>query len=75
MSHNTWPGGFRHAMTQAEHRQWNAHNWPGTRQICCRCKQVTGRCEEDEITLESGEGPLCVECWHQTDEYKRETQE
>ena len=75
MSHNTWPGGFCHAMTQAEHRQWNASNWPGTRQICCRCKQVTGRCEEDEIVSESGEGPLCVECWHQTDEYKREMQE
>ena len=71
MSANTWPDGHRHAMCQDEHERWNTRNYPGTRQLCCRCDGETDRCEEDEITLESGEGPLCVDCWHSTDEYRQ----
>lgn len=61
---NTWPGGFRHAMHQNEHEAWNAKNYPGTRQLCARCDEPTGRCEED--TLWSGgedQIPLCEECY------------
>ena len=68
---NTWPDGKRRAMTQCEHAAWNAYNYPGTLQLCCQCKSETGRCEEDEIYLDDGEtGPLCEECYHNSDEYK-----
>ena len=68
---NTWPDGQRKAMTQNEYRAWNANNYPGTLQICCQCESETGRCEEDEIYLDDGEtGPLCEDCYHNSDEYK-----
>ena len=66
---NTWPGGYRHAITQNEHERWNAENYPGTLQLCCQCDDPTGRCEEDSIYLDDDTGPLCEECYHQTEEY------
>lgn len=62
---NTWPGGDRHAMTQSEHEEWNACNYPGTRQLCSECDAETGRCEEDSIYLgdDCEVGPLCEECY------------
>ena len=60
---NTWPTGRRHAMSQAEHEQWNAKNYPGTRQLCCDCDQPTGRCEDDTLNTDAGLGPLCESCW------------
>lgn len=67
MGENTWPGGRRHAMSQSEHAEWNANNYPGTLQLCCDCDEPTGRCEEDSIYAdEDGEhGPLCESCWDQ----------
>lgn len=70
---NTWPGGYRHAIDQSEHERWNAEHYPGTRQLCSQCDQPTGRCEEDSIYTEDGNGPLCPECWHETTEYKEST--
>ena len=63
---NTWPGGRRHAMTQREHEAWNARTYPGTRQLCVRCGEPTGRCEEDSLYADEGGeiGPLCEECFH-----------
>jgi hypothetical protein len=69
-SRNEWPGGRRHAMDQGEHERWNARNYPGTRQLCCQCDEPTDQCEEDAIYTEDGVGPLCLDCWHATDEYK-----
>lgn len=62
---NTWPGGYRHAMTQDAHERWNAQHYPGTRQLCAECDAATGRCEDDSLYAdEDGErGPLCEECW------------
>lgn len=60
---NSWPGGARHAMTQDAHEQWNATHYPGTRQLCCHCDEPTGRCEEDALYEEGGEGPYCETCW------------
>lgn len=60
---NTWPGGIRHAMTQSEHENWNASNYPGTRQLCEECGDETGRCEEDSMYTDDGDGPLCEECY------------
>jgi hypothetical protein len=48
-------------MHQNDHEAWNARNYPGTRQLCCKCEQPTGRCEEDSIHRED-EGPFCEEC-------------
>ena len=54
--------------TQCEHARINAKEYPGTRQLCVRCDQPTGRCEDDSIYLEpefehqSSLGPLCEEC-------------
>lgn len=59
---NTWPGGFRHAMSQDEHERWNARNYPGTLQICSQCESPTGRCEEDTLDVDDS-GPLCEECY------------
>ena len=64
--------GKRRAMHQDEHERINAREYPGTRQLCVECDEPTGRCEEDEIVTEDGHGPLCVECWHLTDEWKAE---
>lgn len=58
---NTWPNGYKHAMTQLEHEDWNARNWPGTLQLCEICEQPTGRCEEDEIMNAHGQR-VCEEC-------------
>lgn len=58
---NTWPGGKRHAMSQAAHEAWNANHFPGTRQLCQVCEQPTERCEEDTITVLDS-GPLCPAC-------------
>lgn len=62
MTHNSWPGGYRHAMTQSAHLAWNASNYPGTRQLCDRCDEPTGRCEEDAIYNDDGSGPFCETC-------------
>jgi hypothetical protein len=62
VSTNTWPGGARHAMHQCDHESWNARHYPGTRQLCVKCDQPTGRCEEDSIHDEAGNGPFCEEC-------------
>lgn len=59
---NTWPNGFRRAMSQGEHQHWNSYNYPGTRQLCCECECATGRCEEDSIFI-GDVGPLCEECF------------
>ena len=62
---NTWPGGCRHVMGQAEHERWNARNYPGTKQLCTTCNQPTERCEEDTLYAdndEDNEHPLCEEC-------------
>lgn len=58
---NTWPKGRRHAMYQHEHEAWNARVYPGTRQLCVKCEQPTGRCEDD--TLHGEQGPLCEDCY------------
>ena len=58
---NTWPGGKRHAMTQEEHAHWNAENYPGTLQLCSKCDEPTGRCEEDSILDDEG-NPHCEDC-------------
>ena len=50
--------------TQKEHEQYNRLHYPGTRQLCVQCSEPTERCEEDAIYLDSGEGPLCPECYH-----------
>ena len=59
---NSWPNGSRHAMSQNEHETWNAGNYPGTRQLCCKCDQPTGRREEDSLYDNDGAGPLCETC-------------
>lgn len=59
---NTWPNGYRHAMDQSDHEQWNAANYPGTRQLCVECDEPTGRCEEDSMFY-GDIGPLCDECY------------
>ena len=75
MNGNSWPGGHRRGLFPSEHEEWNANHYPGTRQLCCECDKPTGRCEDDEIFTEAGVGPLCVECWHETDEWKKENAE
>jgi hypothetical protein len=71
---NEWPGGIRRAMYQHEHEKWNETHYPGTLQLCQSCEAPTERCEEDSIFTESGEGPLCVNCWKLTLEYNRENE-
>lgn len=65
---NTWPGGRRHAMTQSQHEEWNASNYPGTLQLCEHCDEPTGRCEDDSLYLDDGTGPLCWDCYKQDQE-------
>lgn len=55
-------------MFQSEHSAWNAQNYPGTRQMCIKCDEPTGRCEDDTLCTEDGFGPLCEECWRKTPE-------
>jgi len=64
---NTWPGGQRRAMYQSEHENWNAYNFPGTRQLCEFCGEPTGRCEDDSLYV-NDDGPLCVSCWEEEQE-------
>lgn len=59
---NTWPNGYRHAITQCEHEKWNATHYPGTRQLCIKCDEPTGRCEDDSIYIEEI-CPLCEGCF------------
>ena len=58
---NTWPGGSRHSMDQLEHEEWNENNYPGTKQICCKCDEPTTFCEEEGYYDDDGE-PYCFEC-------------
>ena len=61
---NTWPGGKRRALAPDEHEAWNSRNYPGTRQLCCKCGEPTGCCEDDSIYDDSGtKGPFCWECY------------
>ena len=64
---STWPNGYRHVLDQSEHEQWNASHYPGTRQLCIRCDQRTGRCEDDSI-YRHDIGPLCEDCAAQAKE-------
>jgi len=64
---NSWPLGYRHAMSQTDHELWNAMHTVGTRQLCDECGAPTGRCEEDAIYLDD-RGPLCEECAVETPE-------
>ena len=59
---NTWPNGKRHAMDQLEHEAWNTRHYPGTRQLCVKCDEPTGRCEDDSLYV-GDDGPLCEECY------------
>ena len=58
---NTWPNGVRRAMAQSEHESWNDRNYPGTLEICCKCDEPTGNCEEDNIIADDG-NPYCHSC-------------
>ena len=60
------------ARTQVEHEIINSVCYPGTRQICVLCEEPTGRCEDDSISLEDETGPICPDCYHESEEYKRE---
>lgn len=51
----------RKAMTPAEHDRYNAVHYPGTRQMCDKCDNPTGRCEDDEIRDDEG-NVYCEEC-------------
>lgn len=61
------------ALDQSTHEAINAQHYPGTRQLCARCEEPTGRCEEDAIYTDAGDGPLCETCWHADPEYITET--
>ncbi len=50
------------AYTQDKHQKINAREYPGTRQLCCKCEEPTERCEEDSIYIED-DGPLCEVCY------------
>lgn len=62
MRGNSWPGGTKKAISQDEHESWNAHNYPGTRQLCGKCDGATGRCEEDSLFSQDGT-VVCEECY------------
>lgn len=63
---NTWPEGKRKPLHQSEHEAWNTSNYPGTRQLCAKCQELTGRCEDDSLFFDDDreEGPLCETCWN-----------
>lgn len=61
MTDGSWPGGYRRAISQKDHEQWNANHYPGTRQLCSVCDEPTGFCEDDGLWTKEGE-PLCSEC-------------
>lgn len=60
--HAEWQRHHR-ALSQDAHAAINARHYPGTRQLCARCDQPTGRCEDDSLHTEDGEGPLCEDCY------------
>lgn len=60
---NAWPGGVRRALSQKEHEQWNAHEYPGTRQLCSICNEPTDRCEDDTLWVD--DQPVCEACWQE----------
>lgn len=62
---NEWPDGYRHAMHQSEHEEWNAANYPGTRQLCSICDDPTGRCEDDTLSVDDDGSPLCELCYEE----------
>lgn len=68
---NTWPGGVRHAMSQAEHERWNASNYPGTSQICELCDEPTEQCEEDAFVDSEGH-IVCRECYYKQSSEREE---
>ena len=53
------------ARSQTEHEAINRREYPGTRQLCAWCDEPTGRCEQDDIYLDDGRGPLCPDCLHE----------
>jgi hypothetical protein len=57
------------SMYPHEHEAHNATHYPGTRQLCVRCDDPTGRCEEDSIYVDD-EGPLCPDCAEAAEETK-----
>ena len=59
---NIWPGENKHAMTQCDHEVWNASHYPGTKQLCAKCDEPTGSCEDDSIYHEDCDGPICGDC-------------
>lgn len=50
------------ALDQSTHERINRKYYPGTRQLCARCGEPTGRCEDDTITLDDGTEPACPNC-------------
>ena len=54
-------------MPQSEHEEWNASNYPGTRQLCSECDGATGRCEDDSLYADDDRevGPLCERCFEE----------
>ncbi len=50
------------ARSQAEHKEINSREYPGTRQLCVECGEPTGRCEEDTFAV-ADSGPLCENCY------------
>ena len=59
---NVWPDGYQHPLSQVEHADWNAKNYPGTQQLCVDCDSPTGRCEDDSLFTDD-HGPLCPDCY------------
>jgi hypothetical protein len=53
---------MRQVFSHSEHLKVNAMEYPGTRQLCAKCGEPTGRCEDDSIFIED-EGPLCEACY------------
>ncbi len=57
------------AISQKQHAEINAKEYPGTRQMCVcwekneRCEGETGRCEEDAMYDKKGNGPYCMSCY------------
>lgn len=48
-------------LGQSEHARINAREYPGTRQLCSRCDEPTGRGEDDTI-WSADDKPLCEDC-------------
>lgn len=64
---NSWPGGYRQAISQAGHDEWNQTHYPGTRQMCIVCGSATERTEDCSLFDDDGDGPLCLNCWNEKD--------